>query len=95
MTTTNTRNTRTLDARGRLTLGPDWAGALAIVEEVKEGVVQVTLAEAIPAREAWLHRNPKALASVRRGLEQAKAGNFVEGPDLEADAALIEEMGGK
>ncbi len=28
----------------------------------------------IPAREAWLYKNPKALASVRRGLQQASEG---------------------
>ncbi len=28
----------------------------------------------IPASEAWLYRNPKALASVRRGLAEAGGG---------------------
>jgi len=86
---------KTLDARGRLTLGPEWAGALAIIEEVKPGVLQVIRAEAVPVREAWLRKKPKAFASVQRGLKQAMAGDFVEGPDLDADAALIERMGGE
>jgi hypothetical protein len=28
----------------------------------------------IPARERWLHENPKAMASVKRGLEQSRLG---------------------
>ena len=28
----------------------------------------------IPARERWLHDNPKSMASVKRRLEQAKKG---------------------
>lgn len=39
----------------------------------------------IPNREAWLHSDPDALAAVTEGLAQAKAGEFVEGPDLESD----------
>jgi hypothetical protein len=35
-----------------------------------------------------LFRNTEALSSVRRGLEQAAAGNLVDGPDLGAAHAL-------
>ena len=41
--------------------------------------------KAIPKREAWLYKNPKALASVLRGLEQARKGEFVEPPKLAPD----------
>ena len=40
----------------------------------------------IPEREAWLWKNPKALGAVILGLEQARASEFVEGPDIAADA---------
>jgi hypothetical protein len=32
--------------------------------------------------EAWLHDNPAALASVRRGVKQARSGRFAAGPRL-------------
>jgi hypothetical protein len=43
---------------------------------------------AITKREALLHRNPAALEAVRRGLEQARAGELTDGPDL-AQAAKV------
>ena len=36
----------------------------------------------IPAREAWLYKNKKALASVRKGIEQAAKGQIVKLPSL-------------
>jgi len=32
----------------------------------------------IPAHEAWLYQNPKALALVKKGLAEAKAGKFIK-----------------
>jgi len=48
----------------------------------------------IPASEAWLYKNKKALASVRRGLKQArKKRMFSETPpNLDADDQLIAEI---
>jgi predicted transcriptional regulator len=46
---------------------------------------------AIPARELWLFNNKKALASVKRGIEDAAAGrvtrrgSFAKYADLELD----------
>lgn len=38
---------------------------------------RVRVAPLVPANEAWLYRNPKALGAVQRGLADAKAGKFV------------------
>ena len=83
--------TRTVDGRGRLTLGMQFAHQLVIIRELPNGSVEVTPAEAVPAREAWLHQNRPALRSVVTGIEQAKAGDFAAPPDLDADAEILGE----
>lgn len=51
-------------------------------------VAVLRLARVIPEREAWLYENPNALASVRRGLEQARKGMVAKTPpDLKAESA--------
>lgn len=42
-----------------------------------EKIILEPMAE-VPAREAWLYRNPQALASVLEGLKQAEEGNVSE-----------------
>jgi len=76
--------TKTVDARGRLTLGPRYANRLVIVREHEDGAVEIIPAEAVPAREAWLYENAKALEAVWAGIEGARAGRFAEAPDLKA-----------
>jgi predicted transcriptional regulator len=44
---------------------------------LKKVLVAVQSAVPIPASEEWLYRNPKALASVRRGLADAAAGRTI------------------
>jgi hypothetical protein len=85
--------TKQVDAKGRVTLGAGFAGSLVIVDDSEPDAIVIRKAVAIPEREAWLYRNPKALAAVRRGLEQARNGEFSGNPpDLIADAALVEEV---
>ena len=42
----------------------------------------------VPIEEAWLYRNTRALASVQRGLQQIAAGEFANGPNLDAARKL-------
>jgi hypothetical protein len=77
--------TKTIDGRGRLTLGPAFANRMVLVEELEGGIVQLIPAEAVPAREAWLFKNRKALAAVLVGLEQARKGEFAPPPELVPD----------
>ncbi|MAX27760.1 MAG: hypothetical protein CMJ19_24970 [Phycisphaeraceae bacterium] len=84
--------TKTADSKGRVTLGERFANRTVIIEDIDETEVRVTLARVIPEREAWLYENDKALTSVRRGLEQARAGQTVKGPNLKAAAKLADSI---
>ena len=85
--------TRNTDSKGRLTLGEAFANRMVIVEERGDEIV-LHLARAIPEREAWLYDNPTALASVRRGLKQARSRELSKGPDLAKAAKLSEKLKG-
>jgi hypothetical protein len=84
--------TRNVDSKGRLTLGEPFANRTVLVEARAEGEWFIKLARVVPEREAWLYDNKAALASVRRGLKQAAEGEFAAAPDLEAAAALAEQL---
>lgn len=81
--------TRSADKKGRITLPKDFAGHLVIVERVDDSEVRIKKAAAIPEKELWLWRNPVAAGMVLEGLADAKAKNFVAGPDIAADAKLF------
>lgn len=83
--------TKTVDSRGRITLGPRYANRLVIVREHEDGALEIIPAEAVPAREAWLYNNPEALKTVRQGVEEARAGRFAEAPDLGAEGLPDDE----
>jgi hypothetical protein len=85
--------TKTADSKGRVSLGSRFANQTVIVEDVDPTEVRVTLAQVVPQREVWLHKNPKAKAAVLRGLAQAKAGKTVKSAiDLKADTRLTERL---
>jgi hypothetical protein len=84
--------TKTADSRGRITLGQEYANRLVLVEEMGGGVLRIVPAQAVPAPEAWLYENPEALKSVLRGLEQAKARQTAQAPDLDADGDLAHSL---
>jgi len=66
------------DAKKRLTLGKALAGLDPDVRfdvyRNEAGQIVLDPRVSIPAREAWLFRNPEALTAVRRGLDEAARG---------------------
>ena len=79
--------TRTTDAKGRVSLPQEFADSLVQIEQVDEFEVRIRKVVTIPEREAWLWKNAKALGAVMIGLEEATGREFVDGPDIAADAA--------
>ena len=85
--------TKTIDSKGRLSLGERFANRTVIVEEIDSTEVRITLARVVPEREMWLHEIRSAAAAVSRGLAEARAGKLTSvGPDLAAYAALADEL---
>jgi hypothetical protein len=81
------------DARRRVTLGKALDGldpdaAFAIYRD-ELGRIILDPQVSIPAREVWLFRNAKALALVRRGLQDAATGKTVTYRDV---AALVDDV---
>ena len=92
MTRTQIRHKST-DAKGRLALGGHFANRAVIVEQRSDDEVIVRLARVIPEREVWLYENPRALAAVRRGLEQARKRRVEKNPpNLKAAAKLAGQL---
>jgi len=84
---------KSTDSKGRLNLGGRFANRAVIVEHLSDDEVIVRLARVIPEREAWLYENPEALASLRRGLDQARKGEVAKNPpDLKAAAILASKL---
>ncbi|MSP98810.1 MAG: hypothetical protein EXR29_16645 [Betaproteobacteria bacterium] len=93
MTTRTQASHKSADSKGRVTLGGHFANRAVIVEHRSEDEVIVRLARVIPEREVWLYKNPAALTSVRRGLDQARKGSVTNTPpDLKAAAKLAKQL---
>ncbi len=89
-TRTQTRH-KSADSKGCVSLGGHFANRAVIVAHRSDDEVVVRLARVIPEDEAWLCENPRALASVRLGLDDAGKGNIAKkAPDLNAAAKLAE-----
>lgn len=80
---------KTVDARGRLTLGKRFARRNIVIEPMGEHEMRVRFTDAPPAAD-WLSRNEAARASVLRGVQQARDRRFAESPDVVADIERIE-----
>ncbi len=68
-------STKTIDERQRVALG-DLIKGIKRVQIFKNdaGELLIRPLVEIPASEAWLYKNKKALASVHKGLEEAAQG---------------------
>ena len=82
------------DGRHRVTLGKALDGidpdaAFAVYRD-ELGRIILDPQVSIPAREAWLFRNPKAIQVVRRGLQDAADGKTVAYRDVAALADDVE-----
>jgi hypothetical protein len=68
------------DSKGRITLGKLAAGVTSFrVSREDDGRIVLEPFTEIPAREHWLFENRKALASVRKGLQESAAGKAKAG----------------
>jgi hypothetical protein len=63
------------DSKGRIALGAYAKGVSSYrVHAEKDGRLILEPYKEVPAREAWLYKNNKALAMVEKGLKDAKEG---------------------
>ena len=69
-------DTKTVDAKHRITVGEPLAPGyrVQIYKNEDDGTVLLVPCVEIPAREAWLYKNPKALKSVLQGIKDAEEG---------------------
>ena len=72
-----------VDSKNRITLGKAGGMKITSYKIYRNSFGQYILDPqvTIPAHEAWLYQNPKALAAVKKGLEAAKAGKLVKAPE--------------
>lgn len=70
------------DSKRRVTLGSCRVKAHHYrVYENTAGQIVLDPQTSVPSSEAWLFKNKSALASVRRGLAQARSGKTVKAPE--------------
>ncbi len=62
------------DSRGRFSIGAIAKSKTYRVQVNDAGQILLDPVVAVPERELWLWQNPEAIASVKRGIEQAGAG---------------------
>ena len=80
---------KTIDDKGRVTLGRHFAGRMVEVEADDDAVV-LKFRRVVPEREAWLWENESAHTLVARGLAEAQGGALSDGPDLGSSAAFAD-----
>lgn len=82
---------KTVDAKGRVALGREFAGRTVQVERSGDDLL-IRFRRVVPDREAWLWENELAKNMVDRGLAQARAGELGDGPDLATAFAFTDEL---
>lgn len=87
-TTTEGRIVRP-DAKGRISLGvlPPHISGFKLTTDKNGCYILEPLTE-IPERERWVYENPEVLASLERGIEDARAGRLIK---LDPSRFLINE----
>jgi len=81
----------TIDKRGRLKLGAEAKSKKYRVMKNRFGQILLDPVVNISERELWLWKNPEAIASLDKGIEEASdgelhdLGSFAEYADLEID----------
>ncbi len=81
---------KSLDSKDRIVLGGKVKKTLSKKMRVdafeilvgEDGDVLLRPVASIPSREAWIHKNPKALKQIVRGLKEAKKGQIEKVVDL-------------
>jgi|ERR1035437_1325077 hypothetical protein len=82
--------TKQLDSKDRITLGGKLKKILGDKMAVegfqvfvgKDGDILLRPSVSIPAREAWVFKNPEVIGAIRQGIEDAKAGRLIRVDDL-------------
>jgi hypothetical protein len=82
---------KTIDDKGRLTLGKEYAGRAVEISE-ESGAVHLRFVEVVPANEAWLWNNADALNAVRAGITSAARGDLVADDGEFADALAFADQ---
>lgn len=80
MTVPKQATIRTIDSKGRVNVGSEFAGRHVLVEADESGIA-LRYVDPVPVQEAWLWRNREALERVRQGVEEAQRGELSSGPE--------------
>ena len=67
--------TKTVDSRGRINLGKEFANKTCFFEKIGETEIRLELAAVIPERELWLYKNPEAKPCLRSDWSKPKQSN--------------------
>jgi len=70
--------TKVADSKGRITIGPEYAKKIFLLEKREQDTIILRLAEVVPANEAWLWKNKVAFNKVMEGIGDARIDKLEE-----------------